>query len=173
MDNVENLVPTMLGFCVALVLFFTIPSVSNGELIQSGLDTYVIHETDVLGDQVCKDGYLSQEMYAEYLETLADTDILYDVTMTAVHDTWYPVYDDTGNFTGEMARIEEKTYTEDIREALSQGERCYYLKKGDRFSISVQSRSARTVQQLLKAIGFRNLSGITAFGGGTVTDENY
>lgn len=169
----ENLIATIAGFCVALVLFFVIPSVSNGELVQSGLDIYVIHETDVLGDQVCKDGYLSQEMYAEYLETLAETNMLYDVTMTVVHDTWYPVYDAAGNFTGEMTRIEEKTYTEDIREALSSGTRCYYMKKGDRFSISVVSRSDTTVQQLLKAVGFRNLSGITAFGGGIVSDENY
>lgn len=168
----EDLVAMLVAIIIAVVSFFYIPTVSSSELSDSAIDTFVVHETDVWGDQVCNNGYITYEMYTSLLENLSKTDLTYNVDFERVHTVYYPIYNPDGTFSGDAKEITEKNYTDEIKEKIvSDG--IYYLREGDTFSVTVRSRSLTMSQKIHGLIGIKNNNGINAFGGGIVKDENY
>lgn len=167
----DDLIPTLVSALIGLLLLFFIPICFTAGITESTVDTYVTHKADVFGDQVCKNGYLTQEMYEDFIHDLSNTELLYDITFTRSHTTQFPVYDAAGNFTGEVKTVIENTYTDDIMQELST-RGIFELRMGDTFSIAVRSRSLTTAQKLYSFFGIK-ADGIAAFGGGLVVDENH
>ena len=212
---------------VILVLLFLIPVFYNSLINDSSINTYILREVDLFGDQVCKNGYVSVSMYEDLLDKLAATDLLYDIKMVHTHDVYYPSAD--GSQTEEQTTYEKdikgQLYANDFR-ALTKYDKgdyvygtdgilyeyigspniyphdpalvgdfdpvtgashaypywervgssikgMYLMKDGDRFSITVSNRSDTTSQKVSTLLSMGKTSGIHAYGGGTVVDENY
>lgn len=223
----SNILGRFVDLVVILLLMFMIPLYYHASLNDSSVNTYVIREVDLFGDQACKDGYISVEMYEDLLGKLANTDLLYNIKLVHSHDVYYP-------FAGEYVTEEMTSYTDDIRrilyasdfrsltnynsgdyvygsdgllyrysggsdifpcdpaligdfdpmtgasdvypywEQIGKGIRGKYLmQEGDRFSITVSNRSDTTSQKISTLLHFSGSSGIHAYGGGMVSDENY
>lgn len=212
---------------IVILLMFLIPTYYHIMITDSDIGIYVTHEVNIFGDQICKDGYLSQEMYESLLTKLSNTNILYDIEMVHEHDVYYPTD------VGDASLQTFTTYTTDIRNMLfpipyqsltnyDKGDyiSCdgilyeflgdsnifpynpslitdydtatgisilypywrrtngsvdgkYLMQRGDRFSIKVTNRKDTTSQRISHLLGFGGSSGIHAYGGGMVTDENY
>ena len=109
----SRLVVKIIDFAVILILLFAIPVYYNTSLNDSTTNVYVLREVDLFGDQVCKNGYISVEMYEDLLNKLSNTDLLYNIQMTHTHDVYYP------SSTGGSASTEQDiTYTDDIKRRL-------------------------------------------------------
>lgn len=224
----SNIYGRFFDLAVILILLFIIPMYYTSAVNDSSINIYVIREVDEFGDQVCKDGYISVEMYEDLLNKLSNTDLLYDITMEHTHDVYYP------NASGSVTTAETAVYSDDIRRQLyaalfqsmtyysygdyvygSDGmlyryigegrmypydpalvsdfdamtgasslypyweqvgtgmQGMYLLQEGDHFSITVKNRSDTTSQKISSLLYFGASSGIHAYGGGMVTDENY
>lgn len=107
----SNILGRFVDLVIILVLMFMIPLYYHTSLNDSSVNTYVIREVNLFGDQACKDGYISVEMYEDLLNKLANTDILYDIKLMHTHDVYYPS-------AGEYVTEEKTYYTDDIRRML-------------------------------------------------------
>lgn len=107
----SNVLGRLADLALIIILLFLIPLFYTASLNDSSLNTYVLREVDDFGDQVCKDGYISVEMYEDLLWKLSNTDILYDIKMEHIHDVYFPT---AAGFTKE----EQSTYTDDIKRIL-------------------------------------------------------
>ena len=108
----SRLIIKIFDFAVILMLLFGIPVYYNSTLNDSSKNVYVLREVDLFGDQVCKNGYISVEMYEDLLNKLSNTDLLYNIHMSHTHDVYYP------SAGGDAITEEKKTYEDDIKRQL-------------------------------------------------------
>lgn len=108
----SNVFSRFVDLALIIILIFMIPLYYTSAINDSSVNTYVIHEVNEFGDQVCKNGYISVDMYEDLLNKLSNTDLLYNVKMSHTHDVYYP----SGN--GAFTTEETVTYEEDIKKQL-------------------------------------------------------
>lgn len=181
-DYLGKIVTVILAFiaCFLLPLYFSAQQSDN--VTQS----VVYSVTSDFVNQVEEQGYISQEMYMQFVQGLDNTNLLYDIEMNHSHQNVVPVFDGNGQVV-DTEKVEDVMYTEQILEVLYAEEKTqeeldagasqgiYHFSKGDTFSVTVKNRENTSSQTMSLAL-FRNVhqgSAIYVQCGGIIRDENF
>lgn len=99
-------------------------------------------------DNVRTKGFITRDMYEQFLQKLNVGEVLYTVEMTHKHKIYVPVYTDPTNqnsFTGEYKTQYDEFYKEQIEKVLyadlNDTDVMYKLENGDYFKIYVENKT--------------------------------
>lgn len=94
----------ILGFFLAAVLLFLVPVMNMLERQESAAYTVVLAETNRFADSARDAGYITPNMYSEFVRRLNATGCIFEIRIEHVKSTISPVYRQNGSvleFTGE------------------------------------------------------------------------
>ncbi|MCR5785538.1 MAG: hypothetical protein K6G40_07855 [Eubacterium sp.] len=119
----NNAFSQIVSIIIAALILFLMPLSFLYGRTDNLRQMYVMTQTEYFVDSVCNTGFLSKEMYEQYLRSISDKGAVYTVEIT--RET--PVY----TYTSEGYEKSYEYYdTDEIVAALECGER-YYFFKGD------------------------------------------
>lgn len=175
-----NALSKVFAIFVAVVLLYIFPMKNELERQDETSRMFVFNETVGLVDSVRNLGYLSPEMYEEYLNKLALTGNLYKVELEHASLIVYPVYDSYNNLVaGEYLQTYKNTYENVIEECLfplynPMSGKSYDMKKGDYFCVHVVNQNKTTATKLQELLYGRAMSAEKIFVtyGGMIKDES-
>lgn len=152
----EILVTMCLLFLVPLMFF----QYQQEILMQQEVQYQVVYFTDSIRNT----GFLSANMYDDFLKKLANTGHSYKVQFEVYEKVWC---------SGQSEPIYRGTYTEEILDKIyTKGER-YEMHQGDFISICVLRTDAGMIERMLSIAGARGMEGcqIPIRYGGMIRDE--
>lgn len=165
-----------LGIILSIVLFvFVITGVTithttstEEKMVQEYVDT----KTTEFVDAVRSNGYMSKQMYMDYIQELLRTGNVYELKMTKEHSSYVPVYDDNGNFEDDYQKNMQKSYEKEIIEQVMSGND-YTFSKNDYFYVEVYSENITINSKVLEAIMgiFPQNKTIHTYYGGAIRNE--
>lgn len=160
---------------IALGMLFLIPTYWMAENTDRTIQSYVLQETARFTDAIKNNGYVTEDMYLEFAKEISQTGNIYEIEMVVEHPQVQPVYSEDGTFQEEISIIYLKTYTDEIRKALFEGEGIYRLSQGDFLSVTVYNKNDTMAAAMRKSILPGAESGVQIYAtyGGEVRDENY
>jgi len=175
------------GFFLAAVLMFLVPVMYMLERQDSATYTVVFSETNRFVDAARDTGYITPNMYSEFIRRISATGCTFEIRMEHVRSTIVPVYRYSGaehEFTGEyeVVRISEGDdailsvlFPDDPSIDEFHRSRRYEMKAGDMFFVEVKN-SGKTMATALKDLMlFADTRTPTIFvrAGGLVRNEAY
>jgi len=177
----------ILGFFLAAVLLFLVPVMNMLERQESAAYTVVLTETNRFVDAARDAGYITPNMYSEFVGRLGATGCTFDIRIEHVKSTIYPVYRQNGQvleFTGEyeISRIVQDhdailsvLFPDDPSLGVFDRERRYDMKAGDLLFVEVRNRGKTMVTALRDMILLSDTRHPTLFvrAGGLVRNEAY
>ena len=169
-----NAFEKIIAILVACVLLFLYPLYSLAIKTDTVVKTYVDDQTATLVDSIRNSGKLTYDMYTTYLKKLSTTDNLYDISITHQHATYYPIYDDNNNATGEVNLQYSNTYEDDILNELYFGSGIYSFSEGDYVSVKLVNTNRTLADIMAGAILSKPKIGNSIYVsyGGRIRDEN-
>ncbi|HHY64303.1 MAG TPA: hypothetical protein GX501_04585 [Clostridiaceae bacterium] len=176
----------VLAFLVCAVLLFLVPLLNMLERQDDIAYNIVFAECSRFAD-ICRDtGYITPNLYTDFVNRLNSTGNTYQVRMTHIKRSVNPVYRQTGNtmeFTGDYEIIHVTRGEDEILDVLFpltplsplDESRRYKMAMGDLFFVEVQNRGKTMAVALRDMILFSNTKTPCIFvrAGGMVRNEAY
>lgn len=164
------------GIILSVILFVfvitgvTLSHTTNTE--EKMVQEYVDTKTTQFVDSVRSNGYMSKDMYTNYIQDLLRTGNVYELKMTKEHPSYVPVYDDTGNFTEDYQKNTQKSYEKEIINQVMSGTD-YEFSKNDYFYVEVYSENVTVNSKVLQAFMgiFPQNKTIHTYYGGAIRNE--
>lgn len=176
-DSLSKIVAIIL----AVLLLFIFPILNMFENQDNTTQIFVLTQTCEFVDSVRSLGYITPDMYREFVNKLSATNNIYEIEMEHYHQKFDPVYDDpkdAATFKNDFNINYWATYTDEIMGVLfpesSAGED-YKMSKGDYFKVKVRNRNktaATRIQEILYNTDLSTAKIMVTYGG-MVKDENY
>lgn len=165
---------TVVSVIIVVIGMYVIPIKDTANRQDTEIAAYVYAITNDFVDSVELNGYISQDMYNEFLSDLDTTGNGYTISMVHGHDVYMPKFNETGDVVTGTTTTASTTYEDAILEDLYDTDGVYYLEAGDHFSVTVKNKN-RTLSQKINRIltGASVKYSIVATAGGTVRNENY
>lgn len=178
----------IVAILIAVVLLFLCPIQYVAQKQDILMQQYVTTETSYFIDSVRNLGYITKQMYEEYMQRIELGNNLYEVELTHYHALYYKeggeeVGNDYEAISGYI-REEEDTYrrymcyyTPDILEELYNEEKGYIYKmnQDDYLTIRVKLKNktlGKQMQELLLGVDYTDGNYVTVYGG-LIRDEAY
>lgn len=172
MNALEKIVSVLLGLAVMFLTIFTVCFNQEEKMQQAVITDKVIR----FKNAICNNGYLSLDMWDDFLTRTSATGLSYTYDLTLCHQVIEPKVDDAGNQIGnEIIQYNQYSYTDDIIMELN-NKGIIYFTQGDYIYIELRSTTATQAGDLRDSVYGREISEtdfITANAGGEVRDENY
>lgn len=181
-----NALSKVIAIVIAVFLLFIFPIKNELERQDETSRIFVLNKTISFVDSVRNLGYITPDMYEDYLNELALTGNLYKVELEHAKLEYLPVMEynsSTGQYEpklGEFHKSYINTYTDEIEECLfpdtnpPQPGQPYKMRMGDYFTISVVNQNKTTATKLQEIIYGRYISPEKIFVtyGGMIKDES-
>lgn len=178
----------IVSILIAVVLLFLCPIQYMAQKQDILMQQYVTTETSYFIDSSRNLGYITKQMYEEYMRRIELGNNLYDVELTHYHVVYYKGdgeqvnsdYNEMSIYSGE----EEDTYrrymcyyTPDILEALysEESDHIYKMNQDDYLTIKVKQKNktlGKRLQELVLGTDYTDGNYITVYGG-LIRDEAY
>lgn len=178
----------IVAILIAVILLFLCPIQYVAQKQDILMQQYVTTETSYFIDSVRNLGFITKQMYEEYMQRIELGNNLYDVELTHYHALYYKEageevgndYEAISGYIGE----EEDTYrrymcyyTPDIQEELYNEEKGYIYKmnQDDYLTIKVKLKNktlGKQMQELLLGVDYADGNYVTVYGG-LIRDEAY
>ncbi len=171
-----NALEKVVGILLAVLLLFVVPMNYLAQKQDAITQSYVTAETTKFVDAIRNNGYLTADMYNEYLRKIDSTNNLYTIKMEHVHQVINPLYDEaSGSFQDVTSTNYYNTYQEDILKELFEGSGTYHFSQGDYISVKVVNRNKTYAARLQQKIYAHEMTDIQIYVtyGGMIRDENY
>lgn len=183
----ENALWKVLAFLLGALLLFLAPMMSLLERQDDIAYSVVFAECNRFVD-ACRDtGYISPNMYSEFVDRLSATGNFYDIKIFHIHRSVNPVYKEVGGkltFTGEYDIVKRGTSQEQILEVLFPQDttlsaldkkRYYIMSVGDLLFVEVRNTGKTLAASLRDMILFTDSQTPTIFvrTGGMVRNEGH
>jgi hypothetical protein len=140
----------IIAFILAAIVMFLGPLLYMAQKQDSISQSYVSNETTQLVDSIKNTGYLSHDMYQNYINKIDNTNNLFKIEIVHSHKVVEPLYDDnTGTFLNDFDTYYTNTYQDEILDAFDQGEDYYFL-QGDYISVTVVNRTKTLATKLME-----------------------
>lgn len=178
----------IIGILIAVVLLFLCPIQYVAQKQDILMQQYVTTETSYFIDSVRNLGYITKQMYEEYMRRIELGNNLYDIELIHYQVVYYKEdgeqvdsdYEETISYLGEKEDTYRRYmcyYTPDILEVLYEEESGYIYKMNqeDYLTIKVKLRNktfGKRLQELLLGVDYTDGNYITVYGG-LVRDEAY
>lgn len=169
----------IVAIIIAVVLLFIYPIMIIAERQDDTTRIFVLAETTKLVDSVRNLGYITTNMYKEYINVLAATNNIYNIKMEHLHtrvDSLETREVDDDSFQSDIGVNYEGYYTDEILDVIKPIEKQnnkYLFSKGDYFSINVRNINDTLndkIRSMLLNFDFR-ASNINIFYGGMIKNE--
>lgn len=183
-----NAFAKIISILIAVVLLFLCPIQYVAQKQDILIQQYVTTETSYFIDSVRNLGYITKQMYEEYIRRIELGNNLYDIELTHYHVVYYKEegeqvdsdYGETIVYQGEQEDTYRRYmcyYTPDILEALydEKSGYIYKLNQEDYLTIKVKQRNktfGKRLQELFLGVDFSDGNYVTVYGG-LVRDEAY
>lgn len=162
-----NYISHIVGFLIAVLLMFIIPAFRMFWIVDHAILKHVNYETQLFVNTVRHKGYVSKELYENFVRNLAKTMNVYDIEMVHVRKAYVP-----GN-TGEVVVYDDCYPTYYILNAIYNQNQDYKMKIGDEFVVSVVNKTKTGTMVFLDFLGGENIPLIFTRYGGMITNEDY
>jgi len=147
-----NAFSKMIAILLSVILLFIAPLLYMAQKQDVISQSYISNETTKFIDSVKNSGYISLEMYLDYIKKIDATNNLYNIEIVHSHKVVEPIYDEnTGDFLEDYYTYYYSTYQDEILETLDQG-RDYNFSKDDLISITVKNRTKTIATRLMEII---------------------
>jgi hypothetical protein len=142
----------LLGFLIAAALLFLAPAMSILERQDDVAFTVILTETNRFADSVRDTGYITPNMYSDFINRINATGNTFDISIRHIKSTINPVYRQNGpdlEFTGEYevvrisvseTEIMAKLFPADGSIGVFDKARRYEMKQGDLIFVEVKNR---------------------------------
>ena len=183
----SNSVSKWFAAFLAVLLLYVVPAGESARR-QDDLSRIVVYQSVTkFVDSVRTKGYVSPQMYQDFMRELDVTGNLYDVVMEHQHKKYVPNYSDPsdpGTFQGSYSVLFDAYYEKEILGRLfpesdsppAGSNRVYKLTAGDFFQVSIRSQNRTPSLLLFDALTGSNLGNKPAIWfpyGGMVLNEDY
>lgn len=178
----------IVAILIAVVLLFVCPIQYVAQKQDVLMQQYVTTETSYFIDSVRNLGYITKQMYEEYMQGIELGNNLYEVELTHYHALFYKeAGEEVGNdyeaISGYMGEEEDTYrrymcyYTPDILEELYNEKNGYIYKmnQDDYLTIKVKLKNktlGKQMQELLVGVNYTDGNYVTVYGG-LIRDEAY
>ncbi|MFV0342608.1 MAG: hypothetical protein ACK5JH_06900 [Anaerocolumna sp.] len=169
MDSFSKIVAIFL----AVILLFIAPILYMAQKQDSISQLYVSTETTKFIDSIKNSGYVSKNMYADFIKKIDKTGNIYQIKITHSHERVEPLVDVTTNdILQDYSVYFYNTYEDEIFDAFDQ-DKDYRFDRGDYISIQVSNLNKTTAVSLLENILSKDLEDtqIVVSYGGMIRDE--
>ncbi len=140
----------IIAFLLAANVMFIGPLFYMAQKQDSISQNYVSNETARFVDSIKNTGFLTRNMYMNYIKKIDNTSNLYNIEIIHSHKVVEPLYDEnTGTFLNDFDTYYRNTYQDEIWGAFDQGED-YYFSKGDYISVTVVNRTRTLATKLIE-----------------------
>ncbi|WP_455717365.1 hypothetical protein [Anaerosporobacter sp.] len=183
-----NAFSKIVGILIAVVLMFLCPIQYTAQKQDILMQQYVTTETSYFIDSVRNLGYVTKQMYEEYMRKIDLGNNLYDVELTHYHVVYYKEegeqvdadYNETSYYVGEKEETYRRYmcyYTPDILEQLytKESEYSYLMSQDDYLTIKVKQKNntlGKRLQELFLGTDYTDGNYVTIYGG-LIRDEAY
>lgn len=143
------------------VMLFIVPVTNMAKQQDRIIQADVSNTVSEFVDDVCKVGYVSQDMYNDFLSKLDSTSYLYDIELVNTHSTVYPVFDMDNTVIGTKSSDEcyyKKEILDKVFNDASSGGK-YTMHKDDTFSVTVNSKQKTLGTKVLELVSSKEISG--------------
>lgn len=145
-----NPLSKIIAIILSVVLMFIVPMLYMAQKQDVITQSYVSNKTTEFIDSIKNSGYISMEMYMDYIHKIDATNNLYNIEIVHAKKVVEPLYDDnTGEFLEDNYIYYVNTYQDKILETLDQGVD-YKLSQGDFISIIVVNRTKTIATRLME-----------------------
>lgn len=178
----------IVSILIAVILLFLCPTQYMAQKQDILMQQYVTTETSYFIDSSRNLGYITKQMYEEYMRRIELGNNLYEVELIHYHVVYYKEageqvdsdYNEMSVYSGE----EEETYrrymcyyTSDILDELysTEGGYVYKMNQDDYLTIKVKQKNktlGKRLQELLLGIDYTDGNYVTVYGG-LIRDETY
>ena len=140
----------IIAFLLAAIIMFIGPLLYMAQKQDAISQNYVSNETTKLVDSVKNSGFLSRNMYLDYIKKIDNTNNLYKIEIVHSHKVVVPLYDEnTGVFLNDYDTYYTNTYQDEIYDSFDHGED-YYFKQGDFISVTVVNRTKTLATKVME-----------------------
>ncbi len=164
----------MVALVASIAVLFLIPVVEDAEKQDAMAQVYVQTATDNFVDKLQVMGYINENMYNEFINTLDATGNLFTVELDHAHVVTEPELDADDQVTGYY-EYTESYYEDDIKAVIFQKEGVYKMSEGDHISVVVKNRTntfGDNVKRMLYGTKGNEYS-ILGSAGGRIRDTAY
>ncbi len=158
------------GCILCLILLFVGPIYDAFQTNDKLVDTMANGAINSFQKDVRKNGYIDFKEYNKFLNELSKTGRVYKVTMIHTSNLVYPSVDNQNDY--EINQI--KYGTENILEAIKDGNSKYCMRYGDSFKVTITENEIAPSRLLTKMISSNKGESLLVFSnGGMVENEVY
>lgn len=163
----------IIAIFLATILMFISPLLYMAQKQDAISQIYVSSETTKFIDSIKNSGYISRNMFDDYVHKIDKTGNLYHIEITHSHKKVAPIVDvDTNVVLEDFSSYYYNTYEDEIFEQFDQG-KDYYFNRGDLISIVVSNKNKTTAVSILESFLGRDIADtqIVVTYGGMIRDE--
>lgn len=170
-----NALSKMSAIIIAILLLFLFPLLYLAQKQDAVTQAYISETTGNLVDAIKNSGYLTTDMYDEFIRKIDLSNNVYEVKIEHSHWVLTPIYDASDQFTGDYNKYRINTYEDDILEEIYHGSGIYKLTQGDYIVFTVYNKNKTFASRLQENIYQTAMEGKQIFTtyGGVIRDENY
>lgn len=143
-----NVYHRVIDIIVAIIILFLVPSIYFMQKSDQLAQSIAYDNTKSFANQIETYGYLSKEMYEDYIKSLSFIDAFYEVHIEHTETIHEPIYNtsgvsgtETNVFTGDIMSYQRVEYTEELLQCLYDKQSNYLMGKGDVIKITVVVKS--------------------------------
>ncbi len=145
-----NAFSKIIAIIITVILLFLTPMLYMAQKQDIISQSYVSNETTKFIDSIKNSGYISPEMYMDFVKKIDATNNLYNIEIVHSHKVVEPLYDEnTGTFLEDYDTYYYNTYQDEIIEVFDQG-KDYEFFQGDYISIIVKNRTKTIATRLME-----------------------
>lgn len=164
-----NYFSKMMAFLIAVLLLFIVPTFRTYWIIDQAVLKTLNLSTQEFVNNVRQKGFISKNMYEDFLRKISTTGYVYDIEMLHDKQVYYP--NGKGNFIIASETFASKNILKDVFDKSK--EYRYLMKKGDNFSLQLKNKGTSGSAVFMKLFGGSNSSMLFSRYGGMVSNEDY
>ena len=145
-----NPLSKIIAIILSVILMFIAPLLYMAQKQDVISQSYVSNKTTEFIDSIKNSGYISMQMYMDYINKIDATNNLYNIEIVHAKKVVEPLYNEnSGNFLEDNYIYYVNTYQDKILETLDKGED-YKFSQGDYISITVVNRTKTIATRLME-----------------------
>ena len=169
----QNYLSKIVVVILAVLLLYIHPTIRIAQNYDDKTQIYVMNKVTRFVDSARNGGYIDINMMMTLNKQLAATGNVYKIKITHEHKSFYPVYDDAGEFTGKSQMTYKDTFEDVILDEIYNGDGEYTMTEGDQLSVSVTTSAPTFAQKIYSMVTNTMKEGpaINVCYGGRVRDD--
>lgn len=148
MEVAANGITRIIGIFIAVLLLLVFPIYNQAQNVDDITRTKILAEANELLDNARDLGYITPNMYEDFLRNVSSTGNVYEITLEHLNKVVYPDLTDPLAFVIVEEGYYNKEILEDVlfNESLPLNQRKYYMNEGDMLTIKIINTSLTTAE---------------------------